>query len=178
MSVVDCLVWRIGRFSRYILCWFLCLQILPIQAEHQKENTVKASHLVNFARFVKWQDVDGLISLCISDKAKPYAHLKDMDLLDLTQGNGLTLQLNPASYVGCQMVYIDQDSLNFMPDIAQLPEYTLSFSDIENALDKGYSVMFFVDEMKLRFSINKGLVKTGTYKISSKLMHMSRTLVK
>lgn len=173
---MDKLLIVIFRVSTSTLLWLFSLAAFSQElTQSEQEAALKSAYLVNFARFVDWQDGSSSVRLCLSSSASIYQYINELEMLYVGEGRELVLIDDPESLEHCHLYYVDSNS-EPLPLGESPPPGLLTITDIPKSLGKGYAVQFFVRDLKLRFAVDKELVENSSYKISSKLMRMSRRL--
>ena len=175
----------IGRVAKYWLgaCYkqfvLLCVLFLVGNSAIAQgvEEKLKVAYLANIASFVKWSDSPQNVGLCVSDSSRLCLSLRQLDKYVLGEDRMISLIVNPDSMARCHMAFSDDDSSAvFVQKILAASGRILSISDTPQALLKGHRVQFFVRNLRLRFAIDTQALERTDYKISSKLLRLSRQL--
>jgi len=145
--------------------------------QSEQEAALKSAYLVNFARFVRWEQGGNEVRLCLSTESAIYRHISNANMLNVGGGRELVLSLSPDSLDQCHIYFVDAKSISTMPALVENARPNLlTITDISGSLGKGYAVQFFVRDLKLRFVVDEKLVESSSYQVSSKLLRMSRRL--
>lgn len=170
-----------GRYRCYIwrslagACLALLLMSSSITFAQGVEDKLKVAYLVNLVNFVKWPGEPNTVAFCVSASSDLYPSLKKLNQYVLDKGKTLVLMVNPASMNQCHMAFSDDASENnYTQMVLSAKPDVLTISDTSRALHKGYAFQLFVRNLHLRFAINRDAVDKAKYKISSKLLRLSR----
>lgn len=164
--------------------WLLSCGALPGQtlAASAQEYQVKAAFLYNFAKFVDWPGEPAGTSapLVITVFGKdPFGPALENIVLGRTV-NGRRLVIRRTSrleeLLPCHILFISSSEKRRLAEILQALRGTsvLTVGDMEEFLQLGGSVRFFVEENKVRFGINLEAARRTELKISSKLLSLAR----
>ena len=167
------------KIRRCALAWSLGI-LLPISglADNNVESKLKTAYLVNIANFVSWPETPQEIVLCTSGKAKIYKQLSKLSAVTLGNGSRLKVKFDPDSLGVCHILYLDAaaHSLDAWDIPTPPPTNLLIVSDLPDALKNGYAIQFYLRNLKLRFAVNTETLNKADYKISSKLLRLSRKI--
>jgi hypothetical protein len=162
-----------------ILIVVIALPILqPVKANENVETKLKVAYIANIARFTNWKQNDTNIVLCTNKGSKINDVVKA--LIDYPIGNGRILNtlIAPTDLSLCNIYFSDlifDKSINLGFSTSQHPSI-LFLSDQKKALNNDFAIQFFVRNLKLRFSTNQAAIARANYKVSSKLLRLSRKL--
>jgi len=136
---------------------------------------LKTAYLYNIAKFVSWQDEASETVLCVDDSSPLYSFVKELNNKPVADNR--LLRISSGQAARCHIVFSDRQSdeeiqLNYEPD--SWGPMTLAISDKENAMDEGYTIQLFMDDGRLRFAINADALANSEFRISSKLLRLSR----
>lgn len=147
-----------------------------VHAQDSLEDKLKAAYLINIMSFVRWADEKDEAVVCMyrNSPVSPYILAEDGRVL----GSHTTLRTTTAweDWTQCDVFYWDEKSSASLPT-SELEEYqksVLTVSDCKGALNEGFAVQFYMRNLKLRFAINNDIAKSADYRISSKLLRLSR----
>jgi hypothetical protein len=166
-----------------------CLLSHPVPAAEQPdlEYRVKAAFLFYFANFVEWPggflpQSQNPVSICILG-ADPFG-----EILDLTISNkavrSRALVVRRAQQLdalnGCNILFISRSETSRLRRILQGLEgkNVLSVSEAEETIRLGGIVQFVLEERKVRFDINLAAARAAGLKISAKLLHVAREVIR
>ncbi|MFK7830934.1 MAG: YfiR family protein [Congregibacter sp.] len=166
---------------RQPLLWFLGL-VLPallgerLCAQDNIEEKLKAAYLINIMSFVRWKDDKNEAVICLHQNSSvaPYVLSENGRVL----GNHTTLRTITAwdEWSQCDVFYWDESSSAPLPTAAleAQQQSLLTVSDRKGALADGFAVQFYMRNLKLRFAMNNDVIQSADYRISSKLLRLSR----
>jgi len=94
--------------------------------------------------------------------------------MNLAIGGGRHLQVvsNPADYTQCNLAYWDANSIQYRETLS--PPNLLEISDMPDALALGMDVQLKIVENKMSFSIALSKIESNNFRISSKLLRLSK----
>jgi hypothetical protein len=159
----------------------LCLN--NSRAEDTRENQLKAAYLLNFARFIYWpsqvfvSDTSPFV-ICIYGESGFGGSLKKLSS-KVVNNRPIKIEYKDDNAIGenCNIVYIARSSeQSYKSYINQLPDYTLTVSDIEGFAQSSGMIEFIRIKNKLKFEIN--VVKSTEKKIKyrSQLLEVAENL--
>jgi len=161
---------------RRSLTWItfgLCsaLSIETTQATDLSEK-LKTVYIANIVKFVTWPSTSKYIKFCLYSNAN--IHTQSSSLMNLAIGGGRHLQVvsNPADYTQCNLVYWDANSIQYRETLS--PPNLLEISDMPDALALGMDVQLKIVENKMSFSIALSKIESNNFRISSKLLRLSK----
>lgn len=166
------------RFFLLALCMLAsCASVSQEMTQREQEAALKSAYLVNFARFVRWRNDDKKVRFCLSSESAVYPYISRVDMLDVGSNRELVLVLDPVSLERCHLYFVDAKSISSMPDLQENAHPDLlAITDIPGSQGKGYTVQFFLRDLKLRFVVDEKLIDASSYQVSSKILRMSRRL--
>lgn len=150
-----------------------------IQGGQGLEPQLRTAYVINIIKFVSWENPLQRINLCINAESglRPYLSGLPPDVL------GAEVALNIISpiddYAECDVLYVDHSIRQRaeVPPFAQIiHDNMLAIGDFADALQQGFAIQFFVRDLRLRFAINENVLKRASYRISSKLLRLARSL--
>lgn len=147
------------------------------------EYQVKAAFLYNFAKFVEWPpDVfaneKSPITLCVLGK-DPFGRALD-DVLQGKMINGrefLIRRTNDlAALKTCQLAFVSEAEIKRLSEIIKNLQGSsaLLVGESEGFAERGGQIQFFLEDKKLRFSVNLDAVQRTRLKVSSKLLALAK----
>ncbi len=162
-----------------ILCLFV-MSVCPlyVAAEADLEAELKTAYLVNIARFTTWSNQDEKKILCIFKESTIYPEVSQLLGFEFGPELPLMILVDPTHLGSCHMLYWDENSETDQNNEILTTSHAglLVVSDLSDAIKRDFAIQFFVRNLKLRFSINQQVVKESDYKISSKLLRLSRQM--
>ena len=140
------------------------------------ESKLKAAYLVNIADFVTWPKSGDDIALCANRNARVAQYLSPLTEKRLGTGKKLKIVIDPRSLSECDMLYWDDASEKALGSggLSNRHKGLLIVSDIAGADSREFAIVFYVRNLKLRFYVNKDAMQGADYRISSKLLRLSR----
>lgn len=155
---------------------FYALDCPCARAQDSIEQKLKAAYLINIMSFVRWENDKDEAVICMTKESPVSAYVLAEDGRVL--GNKTTLRTTTSwqDWEQCDVFYWDDDS-GVHPPASALENHrksVLTVSDCKGALEDGFAVQFYMRNLKLRFAMNKDVIKTADYRISSKLLRLSR----
>ena len=147
------------------------------------EYQVKAAFLLNFARFIEWP-ADAFANdqspiLFCEFRQDPFQGALDQ----ITQGKSIgsrTLAVrrvqNLPDLKTCQLVFVGSAQDKFLPGILDSLKATsaLVVGESDNFAERGGGIQFYLDDNKVRFSVNVDATKRARLNVSSKLLSLAR----
>jgi len=162
--------WR-RSFRRIVLG--LCSALLPeiTQATDLSEK-LKTVYIANIVKFVTWPSEAKQIRFCLYSNSN--IHTQSASLINLPIGGKRRLQVisNPEDYTLCNLVYWDSRSIQYR----NMPTHpsVLEISDMPDALILGMDIQLKIIDNKMSFSIAQPNMKSSNFRISSKLLRLSK----
>jgi YfiR/HmsC-like len=183
-----------GRASAPCL-FFLCLQIpflfslavfparLLAQSKAPSEYELKAAFLFNFAKFIEWPpgaflDPKSPMILCTFHDDAFGVVLDEIVRAKAINGREIVVrQMKKAeALTACQVVFVGTAENKRLPELLEglRGSTTLFVSDIPGSAERGGGIEFYLEDNKMRFSINVDAVQRAHLSISSKLLTLAR----
>lgn len=173
---------KLRNVSRQLLAVVLLL-VAAVSTADERAGEIKAAFIYNFAKFVEWPanrfvSPDAPLYLCALDAATGNTPL---DLLDGRVAQGRTIrmvQLDDLSGVGqCHILYVPAttaaDRRVALLDVLAR-QASLTISEDPTFIDHGGMVSLFIDNDRVRFSINLGLAQAAGLKVSARMLQLAR----
>jgi hypothetical protein len=157
--------------------------VLSAQAKPPSEYELKAAFLFNFAKFIEWPpaaypDPRSPIVLCTFDDDAFRAILAEVVRAKVINGRELVVRrmTKAEALSSCQVVFVGAAEGKRLPELldALKGATTLLVSDIPGSAERGGGIEFFVEDSKMRFSINLDAVQRAHLAISSKLLSLAK----
>jgi hypothetical protein len=147
------------------------------------EYDIKAVFLLNFVRYVTWPPAHqhAPFRVCVLPP-DPFGVRLDAALAgERWQGAAMALQplAAPADAEDCHLLYVPAAATaRFLAARAQLARRpVLTVGETRQFLTSGGIIHLFVDENRVRFSINQGAADTAGLQISSRLLRLAREVI-
>lgn len=152
---------------------------LPAQA--LSEHEVKAAFLLNFTKFVEWDEIEldrnAPIAVCIVGD-DPFGRLLDEVVEgEVVGGHKITVQrvksvLEPT----CQVAFFGKSQKDVGKALAALPAKVLTVGEGEPFLRDGGMIAFVVENRRVRFDISMAAVRAAGLRLSSRLLAVARSV--
>lgn len=173
--------------SRWIRCWALAIGLgcwSPfLFAEHAAAlDNLKAAYLFNIAKFVSWPNDPRVIELCIDPQASLRGRLLALNGRALSQIRSLRVRAVESIHESCHLYFGREPFVETQvipTSLVQQPEedsttQVLTISDAPKALESGYAFQLFLESKRLRIALSKKEVDASNYRVSSKLLRLTR----
>ncbi len=131
---------------------------------------LKTAYLFNIAKFVTWPQAVDHVRLCIDSSAPVGSVAQTLHGRELEPGRRIEIVHGPDAEGACDIVYEEHDAGTAIPRA----EHVLSISDAPDALQSGFVIGLFLQRDKLRFEVDHERLRSAPYRISSKLLQLSR----
>lgn len=173
---------KLRNVSRQLLAVVLLLVAAVLPAE-ERAGEIKAAFIYNFAKFVEWPgdsffSDDAPLRVCALDVA---ATRTPLSLLDgrVAQGRVIrTAQLQDISGVGqCHILYVPVTTGASRRETlvnALARRAVLTISEDQLFIDQGGMVSLFVDDDRVRFSVNLKRAHAAGLKISARMLQLAQ----
>jgi hypothetical protein len=173
---------KLRNVSRQLLAVVLLL-IAAVSPADERAGEIKAAFIYNFAKFVEWPassfaSAETPLYLCTLDVA---ADRTPLPLLDgrVAQGRVIRmLQVRDLSAVDqCHMLYVPvttEASRRTALIEALARRAVLTISEDQMFIDQGGMVSLFIDDDRVRFSINLKLAQAAGLKVSARMLQLAR----
>lgn len=163
----------------------LCTAVLVLPAlqgqELSLEYQVKAAFLLNFARYADWpSQADRPLTVCLVGEnpiqEEMAARLRGKEV----RGRPVEARVvaREAQLQGCNLLYVPRDSGRAAAALIEAvkDDPVLTVGESKEFLAHGGSILFFLQDGKVRFRIDQRAVERTGIRISSRLMALSREL--
>jgi hypothetical protein len=160
--------------------------ILDVFADQQKpgEYQIKAAYLYNFINFIDWPNESNFynspsLNLCIFGD-DPFGNNLDDIRNEIVRGKKITVKYTNSldKLRSCNILFIPASERNHVLQILKLISNSnvLTVSDVEESAHQGVIISFFVEQKKVRFAINIEAARRAGFKISAKLLKLSKII--
>ena len=166
--------------SRLLFLMLLLITMSAGGADVSREDKIKAGYIYNFAKLVNWpQTESSLFKICIMDAdiyeaastlAGKDIHGKRVEVKKITASESV----NPE----CMIIFLTKSANidKVLETVKGLPMLTLA--DTVNFVNKGGIIELFVENNKIRFSINeKSAIENGLH-ISPRLSGLANKVIR
>jgi hypothetical protein len=156
---------------------------LPAQSKSPSEYELKAAFLFNFAKFIEWPpeafpDPKGPMILCVFDDDAFGVVLEGVVRVKTINGRELVVRRmkKGEAFAACQVAFIGTAENKKLPELldALKGSTTLIVSDIPGSAERGGGIEFYLEDSKVRFSINVDAVQRAHLAISSRLLTLAK----
>jgi hypothetical protein len=141
---------------------------------------LKAAFLINFARFTTWpQEALGTgagLSMCVSGDPRLADTIEELGQRERIQDREILVRRVKGDVSGCHLLYWAAATLSREQDLllVVVKRPVLTVSDDANFVKLGGIANFFVDDGRMRFSVNPAAAERASLRISSKLLNLAR----
>ena len=164
----------------------LLLSVMPdMTAARQRplEYDVKAAFVLNFVRYVEWPASHRTppLRLCTLETNPFGTRLQTVVGGEQWEGAGIDVRVvaDMRRSVDCHLLYVAEGVTdrfaNGISALSGLPVLTVGEHD--RFLERGGMIRLFVEDNKIRFSINQKAAETVGLLISSRLLRLARTVI-
>jgi len=188
--------WRASRSSskppailavitRIILCgvWLVAATVLALPAaaqEGEREASLKAAFVYNFAKFTEWPkdraDAEsGPVIVCIAANSRLRPAVEELQgkLVGIRPLRPVTLA-DGGNIAACHVLFVDEATPPRLRQQAESNLYgVLTVSDLPNFARAGGNIGFFFASNQLRFQINLDAARRSGIGFSSKLLRLA-----
>jgi YfiR/HmsC-like len=156
---------------------------LLAQSKAPSEYELKAAFLFNFAKFIEWPpgaflDPKSPMILCTFNDDAFGVVLDEVVRAKAINGREIVVrQMKKAeALTACQVVFVGTAENKRLPELLEAlkDSTTLFVSDIPGSAARGGGIEFYLEDNKMRFSINVDAVQRAHLAISSKLLTLAR----
>ncbi|MGE0087456.1 MAG: YfiR family protein [Desulfococcaceae bacterium] len=180
---MEILTKRIVRiFTVLIGIWIVFIPFKGICSDDDKEYSLKAAFLYNFAKFVQWPDTafrspDEPVLLCILGTSFFGNALGTIENREVIPPRRLSVKLceNIGEISGCHMLFISSSESENLSSILSVTQTIpmLTVSDSEGFAQRGVMINLVNIDNKLRFEINTEAVNQMPFRLSSNLLKLA-----
>ena len=158
-------------------------RVLPAQLRPSSEYELKAAFLFNFAKFIEWPpeafpDPKSPMILCTFDDDAFGVVLDEVVRAKAIDGRELVVRRmkKVEALTACHVVFVGTTENKRLPELLEALKgsTTLFVSDIPGSAERGGGVELYLEDNKMRFSINVDAVQRAHLAISSKLLALAK----
>jgi hypothetical protein len=146
------------------------------------EYQVRAAFLLNFTRFVEWP-LDELpsppdpVDICILGDDPFGTALDQLVAGETLGGSKLQVQrINGPVPPSCRVLYVSRNETSVGSVLEGVGPGVLTVGEGDDFLREGGMVAFLIEKNRVRFDINRGAALKAHLMLSSKLLHVARTV--
>jgi hypothetical protein len=156
-----------------------CLGALPVTAAHadvERADQLRAGYLLNFVKFVEWPGgAADRWTLCFigGDGIRNAIVVAQTAQQPGTSGVTVRVLGKSDSIVGCQLLYVESQSLSADMAFKVAGQALLTVSDGHDFTHHGGVIELFPEGNRLRFKINLDNARRAGLKISSSLLQLA-----
>jgi YfiR/HmsC-like len=156
---------------------------LLAQSKAPSEYELKAAFLFNFAKFVDWPpaafpDPKSPMILCTFDDDAFGVVLDEVVRAKAINGRELVVRRmkKVEALTACQVVFVGTAETKRLPELLEALKGspTLLVSDIPGSAERGGGIGFYLEDSKMRFSINVDAIQRAHLTVSSKLLTLAK----
>ncbi len=166
-----------------LVCLGGCAPAVHSQSTATTEYDLKLAFLFNFAKFVEWPpDVfpneKAPITLCVFG-TDPFGRGLDEIVQGKTASNrefAIRRTMKPEDLRGCQIIFISDAERGRLAEVFESLKRSsvLVVGESEGFAQRGGCIQFYLEDNKVRFSINVDAVQRARLTMSSKLLALAR----
>lgn len=147
------------------------------------EYDVKAAFILNFVRYVEWPPLERQppLEICVLEPNPFGDRLTAVVAGEEWHGGAVHVRLLPdmRRATGCHLLYVPAAATARFTAGAGLvaARPILTVGEHERFLDQGGMLRLFVEENRVRFSVNQGSADRAGLQISSRLLRLARSVI-
>jgi hypothetical protein len=162
--------------------WMVSVPLTGVCSDDDKEYSVKAAFLYNFAKFVHWSDTafkspDEPVVLCILGESPFGNALRTIENKEVINKRKLSVKLckSITDVSACHILFISSSESENLPSILSLTKTMpmLTVADSEGFAKRGVMINLVNIDNKARFEINTDAVNKMPFKLSSQLLKLA-----
>ena len=138
----------------------------------------QALYIYNFTKYIQWPNAGQQVVIGVLGSGTINRELEKM--VDSKRGDKLKfVKLSSFDKLGdCNIIFVAKDQERNLKSVLEKTEgkSILIISEDEKSVEKGAGISFFLEDDKLRFSINKSAVESRKMKISGSLLTLARVI--
>ena len=171
-----------GKLTKSVLA--TCSLAFPclLMAQSIDENLLKAAYTFKFILYIKWDDHPLInkdeITLCVNENSKMSKVLRALDgkTFHTSRLRVKSLKSVSAEVQQCQVLYVDQSDNGNWLEIQKKIAHAKILTIFNSVPDREKSAMIFmwVQDKKITFDIDRGVVQKSGLRLSSKLYRTAR----
>ncbi len=166
-----------------LVCFGGCTPAVHSQSSAPTEYDLKLAFLFNFAKFVEWpQDAfaneKAPITLCVFG-TDPFGRSLDEIVQGKTANNrefAIRRMMKSEDLRGCQIMFISDTERGRLAEVLESLKHSsvLVVGESDGFAQRGGCIQFYLEDNKVRFSINVDAVQRARLTVSSKLLALAR----
>jgi hypothetical protein len=170
--------------TRSLSLAFLLGCVLPATAQQASlEYDVRAAFILNFARYVEWPPAERHppLRICLLGENPFGDRLTAIVAGEAWQGGAIEVDVVPdlRAGVACHLVYVPASATSRFTSGAALlgGRAVLTVGEHEHFLDQGGIMRLFLEDNRVRFSVNQHAADRAGLQISSRLLRLARAVI-
>jgi hypothetical protein len=170
--------------TRLLSLVFLLGCVLPARAQQPSlEYDVKAAFVLNFVRYVEWPPADRQppLRICVLGENPFGDRLTAVVAGEQWQGGPIEVHVVPdvRRAERCHLIYVPESATSrFRPAAALLADRAvLTVGEHEQFLASGGIMRLFLEDNRVRFSVNQQSADRAGLQISSRLLRLARAVI-
>jgi hypothetical protein len=166
-----------------LVCFGGCAPAVLSQSTAATEYDLKLAFLFSFAKFVEWPpdafpSEKAPISLCVFG-TDPFGHSLDEIVQGKTANNrefAIRQTMKPEGLRGCHILFISDAERGRLAEVFESLKHSsvLVVGESAGFAQRGGCIQFYLEDNKVRFSINVDAVQRARLTVSSKLLTLAR----
>jgi hypothetical protein len=166
-----------------LVCFGGCAPAVHSQATATTEYDLKLAFLFNFAKFVEWPPdafpyEKAPINLCVFG-TDPFGRALDEIVQGKTANNrefAIRRTAKPEDLRGCQIIFLSDAERGRQAEVFESLKHfsVLVVGESDGFAQRGGCIQFYLEDNKVRFSINVDAVQRARLTVSSKLLALAR----
>ena len=173
---------RLRILTLFVLAISLSTNVRPGSAQSATGPELTAAFLVNFVKFTSWPEsalaADAPIVMCVVGRDQVADAIEALTTRLTIGGRPVSIRrLRNGSAVGeCHVLYVTdidgKHSEHVLRDAASQP--ILTVSDVKHFAERGGIAGLFVEQGRMRFTVNTDAAERARLRISSKLLSLAK----
>jgi hypothetical protein len=146
------------------------------------EYRVKAAFLLNFAKFVEWEEPDAAESpvfICVLGE-DPLGVALDQVVKNETVGTRpiVVQRITKPGEERCHVAFISKSEKDVRRTLEAVGHGVLTVGEEDSFLRDGGMIAFVIDNRRVRFDVSQPAARNGSIRLSSRLLSVARSVVK
>jgi hypothetical protein len=168
--------------SAAVLCVVALLSPAVAARQPSSQYDVKAAFLLNFVRFVEWPSTHHTppLRICVLQPNPFGTRLQAVVAGEQWHGGSVDVRVvrDTRRTVGCHVLYVPEAATNrFVSGVTTLSRQPiLTVGEHPRFLEQGGVIRLFIEENRVRFSINQKAAEKVGLVISSRLLRLARNV--